>query len=249
MRPDGGDPERDDYGLPHVDVVIPDDARELDREVLAYRREERRRRRQDRLRRVFGPFARFGLAAPALAIALLIAVAGGAIFAALTPRPSPRPTVTSTLRDPTAPPGGIGGPLPAAQVTVAGRARPVGDVAPGVIMIVPPDCRCENLVAGLAGQTRRLNLKFWLAADRRSGWPAGKAAADLRGLAGRTPPGQVVVVGDERNVLAATYRPVPGAAPSAVLVHTDAVVGAVITPTADSVLTERLRSLTRPSRP
>ncbi|WP_262402492.1 hypothetical protein [Actinomadura sp. CNU-125] len=40
MRSDG-DPDPDDYGLPRVDIVVPDDARELDRDVVAYRREER----------------------------------------------------------------------------------------------------------------------------------------------------------------------------------------------------------------
>ena len=34
-------PGRDDGGLPPVNIVIPDDARDLDRDVLAYRRELR----------------------------------------------------------------------------------------------------------------------------------------------------------------------------------------------------------------
>ena len=37
----GGEPERDDSGLPPVDIVVPDDARELERDVQAYRREQR----------------------------------------------------------------------------------------------------------------------------------------------------------------------------------------------------------------
>ena len=35
----GGDQGRDDYGLPPVDIEVPDDARELARDVQAYRRE------------------------------------------------------------------------------------------------------------------------------------------------------------------------------------------------------------------
>ena len=35
-------PGRDDGSLPPVNIVIPDDARELDRDVLAYRRELRK---------------------------------------------------------------------------------------------------------------------------------------------------------------------------------------------------------------
>src|ERR1700753_1719923 len=48
-------PGRDDGNLPPVNVVIPDDARELDRDVLAYQREMRSRRRRDRLTRLFRP--------------------------------------------------------------------------------------------------------------------------------------------------------------------------------------------------
>ena len=42
----GGDQGRDDYGLPPVDIEIPDDARELARDVQAYHRELRSRRRR-----------------------------------------------------------------------------------------------------------------------------------------------------------------------------------------------------------
>ena len=45
MNP-GSDPDRDDFGLPPVDIVIPDDARELDRDVQAYQRELRALRRR-----------------------------------------------------------------------------------------------------------------------------------------------------------------------------------------------------------
>ena len=50
------EPGRDDGNLPPVNVVIPDDARELDRDVLAYRREMRANRRRQRFLRIFQPF-------------------------------------------------------------------------------------------------------------------------------------------------------------------------------------------------
>ena len=50
------EPGRDDGSLPPVNIVIPDDARELDRDVLAYRREMRAKRRRQRLLRLFRPF-------------------------------------------------------------------------------------------------------------------------------------------------------------------------------------------------
>ena len=46
------EPGRDDGNLPPVNIVIPDDARELDRDVLAYRRELRAKRRRQRLVRL-----------------------------------------------------------------------------------------------------------------------------------------------------------------------------------------------------
>ena len=54
----GGDPGRDDYGLPPIDVVIPDDARELDRDVQAYQRELRAQRRRQRARSLRGQIGR-----------------------------------------------------------------------------------------------------------------------------------------------------------------------------------------------
>ena len=45
------EPGRDDGNLPPVNIVVPDDARELDRDVLAYHRELRARRRRQRLTR------------------------------------------------------------------------------------------------------------------------------------------------------------------------------------------------------
>ncbi|HEY8479887.1 MAG TPA: hypothetical protein VIL71_08675, partial [Spirillospora sp.] len=92
MRPDGDDQEPDDYGLPRVDVVVPDDARELERDVLAYRREQRRQRRRRRIRRLTRPLTRFGIAVPIIAVALLMALLSGILMTAFGPKPAPRPT-------------------------------------------------------------------------------------------------------------------------------------------------------------
>ena len=48
MNPGGGS----GWDEPPLDIQIPDDARELDREVLAYHRELRAKRRRNRLRRL-----------------------------------------------------------------------------------------------------------------------------------------------------------------------------------------------------
>ena len=53
MNPGGGS----GWDEPPLDIQIPDDARELDRDVLAYHRELRAKRRRNRLRRLAGPLS------------------------------------------------------------------------------------------------------------------------------------------------------------------------------------------------
>ena len=76
----GGDPERDDFGLPPVDIEIPDDARELDRDVQAYHRELRAQRRRLRARRLHGPLTRDGMVLPLLAGCLVLALISGTLL-------------------------------------------------------------------------------------------------------------------------------------------------------------------------
>jgi hypothetical protein len=81
----GGDQGHDDYGLPRVDIEIPDDARELYRDVQAYHRELRALRRHQRSMRWRAPFRRSGVAIPLLAgclVAALVAVMVSAMFSA-----------------------------------------------------------------------------------------------------------------------------------------------------------------------
>src|SRR6266545_8363514 len=147
-----GDPQGDDYGLPHIDIVVPDDARELDRDIVAYRREQRQRRRRARWRRVFRPFIRYGLAAPINATTVLIAVVSGTLLTVLGPHSVPRPAATPLTQRPSPRPGQVGGPLPDAQVTIGGERAALIDQRPAVIILVPPDCHCDAVVSSLARQ-------------------------------------------------------------------------------------------------
>jgi hypothetical protein len=80
----GGEPERDDTGLPPVDIEIPDDARELDRDVQAYYRELRARRRHLRSRRFHGMLARDGMVLPLLVCCLIFALVTGTLLTLFT---------------------------------------------------------------------------------------------------------------------------------------------------------------------
>ncbi|MDQ2815913.1 MAG: hypothetical protein M3Z75_29735, partial [Actinomycetota bacterium] len=74
-----------------LDIQIPDDARELDRDVLAYHRELRIRRRRSRLRRLAGPLAGPGTAMPLLASILAVCLVAGAMLSVATFSPATAP--------------------------------------------------------------------------------------------------------------------------------------------------------------
>jgi hypothetical protein len=92
-----------------LDVQVPDDARELDRDVLAYHRELRARRRRHRLRRFTSPFAGQGTILPLLASILAVCLVAGAMLSvatfspASTPPAHPRPTAAASSAQSTAP--------------------------------------------------------------------------------------------------------------------------------------------------
>ncbi|HME66694.1 MAG TPA: hypothetical protein VKG61_17535 [Streptosporangiaceae bacterium] len=90
---------------PPLDVQIPDDARELDRDVIAYHRELRARRRRRRLRRLTSPFSGPGTVMPLLASILAVCLVAGAMLSVATfspatgrATPSHRPSATAASR-------------------------------------------------------------------------------------------------------------------------------------------------------
>ena len=90
MNPGGGS----GWDEPPLDIQIPDDARELDRDVLAYHRELRAQRRRNRLRRLAGPFAPFaahGSVMPLLASILAVCLVAGAMLSVATFGPATTP--------------------------------------------------------------------------------------------------------------------------------------------------------------
>lgn len=103
MNPGGGS----GWDEPPLDIQVPDDARDLDRDVLAYHRELRAQRRRKRLRRLAGPFAPFaahGNVMPLLASILAVCLVAGAMlsvatFSPATP-PADRPAHTPTTSIP-----------------------------------------------------------------------------------------------------------------------------------------------------
>jgi hypothetical protein len=79
-----------------LDIQVPDDARELDRDVLAYRRELRAQRRRNRLRRLTSPFSGPGTVMPLLASILAVCLVAGAMLSVATFSPSTAPADHTT---------------------------------------------------------------------------------------------------------------------------------------------------------
>ncbi|WP_153532626.1 hypothetical protein [Actinomadura macrotermitis] len=248
MRPDG-DPEPDDYGLPHVDVVVPDDARELERDVIAYRREIRRIRRRARLLRLLGPLARFGVGVPLLAGAVLVALVSGALMTFFGPRPTPRtaatPTAAPLAPSPSAPPGRIGGWMPDGRIELIEGTVEAADLRglrPAVFGIAATDCGCAQQIADLSGRAQQYNLRFYLVADTRGrDVPVRQTLKDLQALVRGTHTGAPQLAADRGHLMAA-FAPGPGL--TAVLVTSDGLVRDIRRHAAlDPVLADEIKNL------
>jgi hypothetical protein len=209
----GGDPDRDDFGLPPVDIEVPDDARELDRDVQAYQRELRALRRRQRASRLRGPLTRDGMALPLLAGCLILALITSTLlimFAADQtgapdlPLSTAAPTAASNpahapARTPAA--GKIGGPLPASTVVIRKQKVPLRSVAaaqPALLTLVPVDCSCATTLEQLSAQAARAHVPVYLVATQ-AGLP------QLAQLARQAGQGPGHIAEDTGNVLGTTY--------------------------------------------
>jgi hypothetical protein len=178
-----GEPDRDDTGLPRVDVEIPDDARELDRDVQAYYRELKAERRQQRRMRMHGALARDGMVIPLLVCCLIFALVTGTLLTLFTatsidnslPTPvnaghttaagTPRAGRTSATRP--APASRLVTPAAADStipVGVAGSRRQLGALRPAVLLVQQSGCACGPAVARLARLARAAHVPAYLVA-------------------------------------------------------------------------------------
>ncbi len=243
----GGEPERDDSGLPRVDIVVPDDARELDRDVQAYHRELRARRRHDRRMQLHGPLTRDGVILPLLASCLVLALIAGVLLTLFTAAPIPESGPQGGLAGaPSSPPDTpvarlSGSPLPAtATVDLYGSNIALGQLSRSVLALIPASCDCARALASLASQARTAGVPVYLIGGGTLA-PVAEVQADSdQAHAGAE------VAGDSSGVLARTYLdhgPVPAGGPTALLVTAQGAVS--VTPALPPVfeLGRQLRSL------
>jgi hypothetical protein len=226
----GGDPDRDDFGLPPIDIVIPDDARELDRDVQAYQRELRALRRKRRASRLRGPLTRDGMVLPLLAGCLMLALLTSTLLIMFAADQTGAPDVQRSAaaqrqprNTPTTQPaaGQINGVLPTATVRISGKAVSLHTVTAAmasVLTLVPPDCKCASELRELTSQAARVNVLVFLVA-------APAAAPQLSALAAAAGQPASRIAEDTRNVLGRTYRQ---KGLTAILVRRDGTVASVI---------------------
>jgi hypothetical protein len=202
------EPGRDDGNLPPVNIVIPDDARELERDVLAYHRELRAQRRRRRLMRLFGPFTRreFGGHAailPLIATCVALSMLAGAMLSVVTISPASAPTLAN-------PPQASAGPaahpadltiLPTGTVQLGGNAVLVQSLVRSALALVPAGCDCGPALQRLAAQATLAHVGLYFVGS-------GAAIPQLAGLTAQYGSGAATAVHDTGNVLGAAYHPV-----------------------------------------
>jgi hypothetical protein len=176
----GSDPERDDTGLPPVDVEIPDDARELDRDVQAYHREQRALRRNQRSRRMHGLLSRDSMVVPLLICCLVFALISGTLLTLFT----------ATSIDQGMPGPGTPGALPAPvmrpapglatdAVIVSGSRHELRSLGPAVLLMVPAKCSCTAQATEITTYAHRAGVPDYLLYTGHSSVQAERLALKL----------------------------------------------------------------------
>jgi hypothetical protein len=236
------EPGRDDGSLPPVNVVIPDDARDLDRDVLAYRREMRAKRRRQRLLRLIRPLNRpeFGGHAaivPLIAVCLALTLVGGALLSVVTMSPAEAPTVSSSPS--VTPPAGAGilTTLPAGTVQLDGHAVQAQSLVSSAIALVPPGCACGPALRRLASQVISADVRhlYFVA--------TGAAIRQLDTYIVRYGGGKAEAAADTYDVFETAYHP---AGLTVLLVFSDATADIYRNPQANFQFGTTLSSLARP---
>jgi hypothetical protein len=228
------EPGRDDGSLPPANIEIPDDARDLARDVIAYHRELRAKRRRERMARVLRPFARAGLfrhgrILPLIAACVALSLIIGTMLSVMTVRPASGPTTRATPPAMTT--------LPQDTVKLGGGLVPVSRLAGSVLVLIPPTCGCGAVLAGISRQaaSARVAVYFVYAAGNAQG------AVQMAALTADYGDGVAQTVYDVNELLFLDYA--ASASPVALVVARDGTVGVHRTFPPGFDLTPALRSL------
>jgi hypothetical protein len=167
MGRDDDDRRRDGEGGPVDDpfsldgIVVPDDARALQGDVRALRRERRASARHDRLGRLLltRRWHRYGMSGPIVVVVLVLVAAFASLMVLFQPRrPANRPVPLAIgVRGA----GQEGGLLPDVQLARAdGTAVQARELRPAVFAVVPSACTCEGVLHRYGEAAKRHHLTF-----------------------------------------------------------------------------------------
>ena len=120
---------------------------------------------------------------------------------------------------------------------------PARGFRPAVFLFLPAGCDCARTVTALAGPTDAYGLTLILVTA------APSERAKLAHLATVPGHGDIAAAYDESGVLTTAYLPAGVTRPTAVLVHADGVVGAIVDRLTTSLLLPTLSTLARPGAP
>ncbi len=232
----GSEPERDDTGLPPVDIEIPDDARELDLDVHAYHRELRALRRQERRNRWHRSVGKDGIILPLIACCLILALIAGTLLTVFSttadqglglPGSATNTALSTGHGASSASPAGEPTPHivaaslpPLADITVHGRGIPVGTLHKAMLVLVPQRCDCRGTLAWLADLAASARATAYVVYNQRT-------SAEVRRLYGQLDARQqraLILAADTASVLTSpTSYPagIPATQLTAVLVARD----------------------------
>jgi hypothetical protein len=235
------DPGQDDYGLPPVDVEVPDDARDLDRDVQAYHRELKALRRRTRIRRLTAPIARRGMVIPLVAGCLALTLLSGTLLTVIAGhqvRPTRVAASSSATPRPNTPASPSNRPLPDAAVSLDGKTVSLRSLLPAVLAWVPASCGCAVTVRQLVRQAALAHVRLYLVGTDR-------AVPELSTLAVQAGQPHTPLVDDGSDALA-VYNPL---GLTAILAGRDGTVGQVFRnlPNGEQQVAAELRVLASPA--
>lgn len=194
------EPGQDDGGLPPLNIEIPDDARELARDVLAYHRELRARRRRERILRLVSPFGfiRHGTIFPLIATCVAMSMLIGAMLSVMTISPASAPTL-----DTSPPPQSSQSHLPAGYVRLGSDTVPVRSLTGAVLVLIPPTCGCGTTLELLAEQSIQAHVGIYFVYDA----PTNAALTRMAGLTSQYGEGAARTVADVSGLLFYAFEP------------------------------------------
>jgi hypothetical protein len=160
-----------------VDIEIPDDARELDRDVQAYHRELRALRRHRRRTRWHRSLGKDGIMLPLLACCLILALIAGTLLTVFTAT-SEQGLTGSGLGPGSALSTGNGGPAPhivgatlrpRAEIAVYGNQHiRLDTLQRAMLVLVPQSCDCTSTLEWLVAVANRVNARAYMVYDQAS---------------------------------------------------------------------------------